>query len=92
MVAKTVEHLMAALHAYGITNLLVKMQAEIPILDGSAAEFCALIESAGIEEQGGYVDEIIAPEETRPRLIRSLEILQNKRDKNPPKKHGNIPL
>jgi propionyl-CoA carboxylase beta chain len=40
----------------------------------------------------GYVDEIIAPEETRPRLIRSLEILQNKRDKNPPKKHGNIPL
>ncbi|TMA80774.1 MAG: acyl-CoA carboxylase subunit beta [Deltaproteobacteria bacterium] len=40
----------------------------------------------------GYIDEIIAPEETRPRLIRSLEILQNKRDKNPPKKHGNIPL
>ena len=40
----------------------------------------------------GYVDEIIFPEETRPRLIRSLEILQNKRDKNPPKKHGNIPL
>jgi propionyl-CoA carboxylase beta chain len=40
----------------------------------------------------GYVDEIINPEDTRPRLIRSLEILQNKRDKNPPKKHGNIPL
>jgi propionyl-CoA carboxylase beta chain len=40
----------------------------------------------------GYVDEIIAPEETRARLIRSLEVLQNKRDKNPPKKHGNIPL
>jgi propionyl-CoA carboxylase beta chain len=40
----------------------------------------------------GYVDEIILPEETRPRLIRALDILQNKRDKNPPKKHGNIPL
>ncbi len=40
----------------------------------------------------GYVDEIIAPEDTRPRLIRALEMLQNKRDKNPPKKHGNIPL
>jgi propionyl-CoA carboxylase beta chain len=40
----------------------------------------------------GYIDEIIFPEDTRPRLIRSLEILQNKRDKNPPKKHGNIPL
>src|SRR5437899_904141 len=36
MVAKTVEHLMAALHGYGVTNLLVKMQAEVPILDGSA--------------------------------------------------------
>src|SRR5262249_12266272 len=34
MVAKTVEHLMAALHAYGITNVLVKMQTEVPILDG----------------------------------------------------------
>jgi len=40
----------------------------------------------------GYVDEIISPEETRPRLIGALEMLQNKRDRNPPKKHGNIPL
>jgi propionyl-CoA carboxylase beta chain len=40
----------------------------------------------------GYVDEIIQPEETRPRLIGALEMLQNKRDRNPPKKHGNIPL
>jgi UDP-3-O-acyl N-acetylglucosamine deacetylase len=59
IVAKTVEHLLATLHGYRITNLLVKMQAEIPILDGSAAEFCSLIESAGVEDQGGYVDEII---------------------------------
>ena len=40
----------------------------------------------------GYVDEIIPPEDTRPRLIGALEMLQNKRDRNPPKKHGNIPL
>ena len=40
----------------------------------------------------GYIDEIIMPEDTRPKIIRSLEILQNKRDKNPSKKHGNIPL
>jgi propionyl-CoA carboxylase beta subunit len=40
----------------------------------------------------GYVDEIIHPEETRPTLIRALEVLKNKRDRNPPKKHGNIPL
>jgi propionyl-CoA carboxylase beta chain len=40
----------------------------------------------------GYVDQVIYPEETRPVLIRSLEMLKNKRDQNPPKKHGNIPL
>src|SRR5215813_12877111 len=40
----------------------------------------------------GYIDEIIQPEETRPKVIRALEVLQNKREKNPPKKHGNIPL
>jgi len=39
-----------------------------------------------------YIDDIIMPEDTRPRLIQALEMLQNKRDKNPPKKHGNIPL
>ena len=40
----------------------------------------------------GYIDEIIMPADTRPRLIQSLNMLQNKREKNPPKKHGNIPL
>ena len=40
----------------------------------------------------GYVDDIIDPAETRPRLIDALESLQGKRDRNPPKKHGNIPL
>src|SRR5512136_434809 len=40
----------------------------------------------------GYIDEVILPEDTRPRLINALEMLQNKRDSNPPKKHGNIPL
>jgi len=40
----------------------------------------------------GYVDDVIEPSQTRPRLINALEMLQNKRDENPPKKHGNIPL
>jgi propionyl-CoA carboxylase beta chain len=40
----------------------------------------------------GYVDDVIEPHETRPRLIDALEMLQNKRLSNPPKKHGNIPL
>ena len=40
----------------------------------------------------GYLDDIIDPRDTRPRLIDALESLQGKRDRNPPKKHGNIPL
>ena len=41
----------------------------------------------------GYIDSVIYPEDTRPTLIRSLEMLKNKQDyNNPPKKHGNIPL
>jgi UDP-3-O-acyl N-acetylglucosamine deacetylase len=59
MVAKTVEHLMAALHAYGVTNLLVKMQSEVPILDGSALDFCELIEQCGLADQPGQVEELV---------------------------------
>ena len=40
----------------------------------------------------GYIDEVIEPRDTRRRLIQSLEVLHTKRDSNPPKKHGNIPL
>ncbi|MGW8318529.1 MAG: acyl-CoA carboxylase subunit beta [Candidatus Promineifilaceae bacterium] len=40
----------------------------------------------------GYIDDVIEPSETRPRLINALNMLQNKRDHNPPKKHGNMPL
>jgi propionyl-CoA carboxylase beta chain len=40
----------------------------------------------------GYLDDVIEPHETRPRLIEALKMLQNKRDSNPPRKHGNIPL
>lgn len=40
----------------------------------------------------GYIDDVIEPRETRPRLINALQMLQNKRDNNPPKKHGNMPL
>jgi acetyl-CoA carboxylase carboxyltransferase component len=40
----------------------------------------------------GYVDDVIVPSDTRPRLIRALEMLADKRETNPRKKHGNIPL
>ncbi len=59
MVAKTIEHLMATLHAYGVTNVLVKMQSEVPVLDGSAVELCAMIEECGLEDQPGTVEELV---------------------------------
>jgi propionyl-CoA carboxylase beta chain len=40
----------------------------------------------------GFIDEVIFPEQTRPKLIQALEMLRNKRDKNPQRKHGNLPL
>lgn len=49
----TIEHLMSALHAYGISNLLIKCNGEVPVLDGSAMEFCRFIEEAGLVEQEG---------------------------------------
>ena len=57
-VVKTIEHLMATLHMYGITNLLVKVSEEIPIFDGSAIEICNKIEEAGIVEQREGVEPI----------------------------------
>ncbi|MFZ0660771.1 MAG: UDP-3-O-acyl-N-acetylglucosamine deacetylase [Candidatus Binataceae bacterium] len=52
---RTVEHLMSALHAFGITNLLVKTDEEVPALDGSALEFCKHIEAAGVSDQAAVV-------------------------------------
>jgi UDP-3-O-[3-hydroxymyristoyl] N-acetylglucosamine deacetylase len=48
---RTIEHLMAVLSMYGITNVLIKADEEIPNVDGSARDFCNLIEAAGIVEQ-----------------------------------------
>ncbi len=44
-----------------------------------------------VAAERGFVDEVIEPSETRPKLIRALSLLENKRDNNPPRKHGNIP-
>jgi propionyl-CoA carboxylase beta chain len=45
-----------------------------------------------VAAEKGYIDGVIQPRDTRLKIIQALEMLQNKRDKNPPKKHGNIPL
>jgi len=56
---RTVEHLLSALHAAGITNLLVKVHGEIPVLDGSALEFCERLEEIGVEDQDAPRRELV---------------------------------
>ena len=64
----------------------VKRKAEL------VAEYREKFANPYIAAQRGYLDDVIEPKETRPRLINALEMLSNKRDANPAKKHGNIPL
>src|SRR5271154_1810348 len=56
------------------------------------AEFRDRFANPFVAAERGYVDAVIEPAETRERIIRSLRALENKRDTNPRKKHGNIPL
>lgn len=55
---RTVEHLLSALHGFGITNLLIKTDDEIPALDGSAAEFCRHLAQAGVSDQEATLEPI----------------------------------
>ena len=55
-------------------------------------EFRGRFSNPYIAASRGFLDDVIEPHETRPRLIKALEMLQSKRDSLPPKKHGNIPL
>jgi propionyl-CoA carboxylase beta chain len=56
------------------------------------AEFEDKFANPYVAAERGFIDEVIEPAQTRPKLIRALAVLENKRDTNPPKKHGNIPL
>jgi acetyl-CoA carboxylase carboxyltransferase component len=56
------------------------------------AEYRGKFANPYITASYGFLDDIIEPQETRPRLINALEMLSNKRETRPPKKHGNIPL
>jgi UDP-3-O-[3-hydroxymyristoyl] N-acetylglucosamine deacetylase len=58
-IIRTVEHLLSALHACGVTNLLVKVHGEIPVLDGSALSFLERLEEVGIVEQDAPVKELV---------------------------------
>jgi propionyl-CoA carboxylase beta chain len=61
-------------------------------MDARVTEYTEKFANPYIAAAHGFVDDIIDPRETRPRLIDALESLAGKRDKNPAKKHGNIPL
>ena len=56
------------------------------------AEFREKLANPFVAAARGYIDEVIQPRSTRPKLIAALRSLEGKRDRNPPKKHGNIPL
>jgi propionyl-CoA carboxylase beta chain len=81
----------------GAVNVLYKREIEKAV-DPAAmrarkvAEFREKFANPYVAAERGYIDEVILPRETRRKLIQALGTLETKRDKNPPKKHGNIPL
>ena len=71
---------------------LEKAANKIAIRAEKIEEFRERFANPYVAADRGYVDAVIQPRETRKKLIQALEMLETKRDKNPPKKHGNIPL
>jgi propionyl-CoA carboxylase beta chain len=81
----------------GAVNILYKREIEkasdpAALRAQKVAEFREKFANPYVSAQRGFVDEVIRPRETRTKLIAALATLDQKRDKNPPKKHGNIPL
>jgi acetyl-CoA carboxylase carboxyltransferase component len=87
----------AVMGAEGAVNIIFKdaiAKADDPAAEHRrlVAEYEAEFNNPYIAASRGWIDEVIRPSETRERLIRGLEMLADKRQTNPPKKHGNIPL
>ena len=81
----------------GAVNILYKRELEAAsdsdqLRKQRIEEFREKLANPFIAASRGFIDEVIQPRTTRPRLIAGLASLDGKRDKNPPKKHGNIPL
>jgi propionyl-CoA carboxylase beta chain len=88
---------LAVMGPEGAVNILYKRELEAaadPVAARSEkiAEFREKFANPYVAASRGFIDEVIHPRETRRKLITALSNLENKRDKNPPKKHGNIPL
>jgi propionyl-CoA carboxylase beta chain len=87
----------AVMGAEGAVNILYRRELETAADPAAAraekvAEYREKFANPYIAAQRGFIDEVIQPRQTRARLIGALETLDTKRDRNPPKKHGNIPL
>src|SRR6185437_14995260 len=87
----------AVMGAEGAVNIISRAaitQAKDPVAERSrlTKDYENKFANPYVAAEIGYIDEVIEPATTRKRLIDSLEMLKNKRDTNPPKKHGNIPL
>ena len=81
----------------GAVNVIFRREiaaAEDPVAKRNdlVADYRSRFANPYIAAANGFIDDVIEPHESRPRLINALEMLQNKRDRLPPKKHGNIPL
>jgi len=81
----------------GAVNILYKREMDAAadpaaLKDEKTREYREKFANPFAAAERGYVDEVIEPRDTRRRLIQALEVLHTKRDSNPPKKHGNIPL
>ena len=81
----------------GAVNILYKRELEAAsdptaLREQRVSEFREKLANPFVAAARGFIDEVIAPRTTRPRLIAALASLDGKRDRNPPKKHGNIPL
>ncbi len=88
---------LAVMGPEGAVNILYKRELEAAADPAAAraekvAEFREKFANPYIAAGAGFLDEVIQPRETRKKLITALRNLETKRDKNPPKKHGNIPL
>ncbi len=83
-VVRTVEHLMSALHGFGITNLLVKTHGEVPALDGSALEFCRLLADAGVQEQMARIEPLYMRAAARDRQGEKRRRISSRRTRRSP--------
>ncbi len=88
---------LAVMGAEGAVNIIYRRElstAEDPAARRAelVARYRDEVTNPWVAAQYGFIDDIIEPLETRPRLINALQMLRNKRDANPPRKHGNIPL